>query len=113
MAKNTHQTLEPPDETAASADAIAQTLMDRGRAVADQLPDVVDSAREMVGAAQGQVDDLSDQGVLAAAAFSAGIAVGLLLAGAPRIILALALMPTALTVRSAMQRGIRPSGLVN
>lgn len=111
MAK-AHQTVDSPDDASATADGIAQTLVDRSRTVADQWPDVVDNARGMVGAAQDQVDDLSDQGVIAAAAFSAGITVGLLLAGAPRFILALALMPTALTVRSAAQRGIRPSGLV-
>ena len=88
-------------------------MADRGRGVADQWPEAVDSARGMIGAAQEQVDELSDQGVIAAAAFSAGVTVGLLFAGAPRFILALALMPTALTVRSALQRGIRPSGLVN
>lgn len=113
MAKNGRHTLESPEDAPASVDAVAQTLMDRGRAVADQWPEAVDSARGMIGAAQDQVDELSDQGVIAAVGFSAGVTVGLLLAGAPRFILALALLPTAITVRSAVQRGIRPAGLMN
>lgn len=113
MAKATQPAADPRDESKAPAETVAETLMDRGRAVADQWPDVVESGREVVAAAQVQVDELSDQGVMAAAAFSAGITVGLLLAGAPRLILALALVPTALTVRSAMQRGIRAFTLVS
>src|SRR5579864_800738 len=113
MAKNGHHTEVSPDTPASAAATLTQALADRSRAVADQWPEAVDSARGMIGAAQDQVDELSDQGVIAAAAFSAGVTVGLLFAGAPRFILALALMPTALTLRSAVQRGIRPSRLVN
>lgn len=94
-------------------DGGAASLMERGRAVAEQLPDAVDGARGMIEAAKGQVDELSDQGVIAAVAFSAGVTIGLFLAGAPRLILALALLPTAITLRSAMQRGVRPGRLVN
>jgi hypothetical protein len=114
MAKNGSRGTDQAEPGVEDAtDTAAASLMERGRAVADQLPDAVDGARGMIEAAQGQIDDLSDQGVIAAVAFSAGVTVGLFLAGAPRLILALALLPTAITVRSAVQRGVRPSRLVN
>ena len=66
----------------------------------------------MIEAASGQLDDLSDQGVVAALGLSAGVTIGLFLAGAPRLILALALIPAAIIIRAAMQRDVGPSRLV-
>ena len=91
----------------------APTLAERGRAVADQLPAMVEGAGGFIEAAAAQMDDLSDQGVIAAVALSAGVTIGLFLAGAPRAILALALLPLAITARAAMQRGVRVSRLIN
>jgi hypothetical protein len=52
-------------------------------------------------------------GVVAALGFALGLSSGLWLAGAPRVILALSAVPAALTLRSALTRGVRPAGLVN
>jgi hypothetical protein len=100
-----------PDGTDTAA--FAETLVDRGRAALDRVPGVADSAREALAVAQGQVNELSDMGVIAAAGFALGVSSGLLLAGAPRVILALSAIPVALTLRSAMARGVRPARLVN
>jgi NaMN:DMB phosphoribosyltransferase len=91
----------------------ADTLVARGRAVVDRVPAVADSAREALADAQDHVNQLSDMGVVAALGFALGVSSGLLLAGAPRVILALSAVPVALTLRSAMTRGVRPARLVN
>lgn len=93
-------------------DEATQSLLERARSVSDQIPGAVDGARGMIEAASGQLDDLSDQGVIAALGLSAGVTIGLFLAGAPRLILALALIPAAIIIRAAMQRGVGPSRLV-
>ena len=90
-------------------DAAAQALLDGGRTVAGQLPQAVEGARGVIQAGRDRADRLSDQGVVAAVAFSLGVTLGLALAGAPRVILALALVPAVITVQSASDRGLRPS----
>jgi outer membrane murein-binding lipoprotein Lpp len=96
-------------ESTQPLDAAAQALLDGGRTVVDQLPQAVDGARGAIQAAKDRADRLSDQGVVAAVAFSLGVTLGLALAGAPRAILALALVPAVITVQSASDRGLRPS----
>jgi hypothetical protein len=93
--------------------ALADTLVDRGRAVLDQFPAVADGARDVLAGAQDQVNGLSDMGIVAASGFALGVSSGLLLAGAPRAILILSMIPVALTVRSAFARGMRPARLLN
>jgi len=93
-------------------DRATRAVTDGGRAVASQVPSALDGARDALGSASAVVDDLSDQGLTAAMALSGGVVLGLFLAGAPRAILALALLPAAITVRSAIQRGVGPIGLV-
>jgi hypothetical protein len=113
MPKNGTSGTDQSDRIGEHVDEAAQSLMERGRAVANQLPEAVDGARGMIEAASSQMDGLSDQGVIAAVALSAGVAIGLFLGGAPRPILVLALLPTAITARSAMQRGVRASRLIS
>jgi hypothetical protein len=97
----------------ADVGALADTLVDRGRAVLDRVPAVADSAREVLAGAQDQVNGLSDMGIIAASGFALGVSSGLLLAGAPRAILILSMIPVALTLRSAFARGMRPARLLN
>jgi len=93
--------------------ALADTLVEGGRAVLDQFPAVADSARDVLAGAQDQVNGLSDMGIVAASGFALGVSSGLLLAGAPRAILILSMIPVALTLRSAFARGMRPARLIN
>jgi hypothetical protein len=114
MAKNrAHETEveDGPDE--ADVAGLADTLFERGRAVVERVPAVADGVREALADAQTQVNGLSDMGIIAAAGFALGVSTGLLVAGAPRVILALSAIPVALTLRSAMTRGVRPARLVN
>jgi hypothetical protein len=116
MAQKSHSEIEPDVLTDSpmreQLDHATRAVMDGGRAVASQLPGAIEGARGAVGSASAAIDDLSDQGVVAAMALSAGVTIGLFLAGAPRLILALACLPTAIAVRSAMQRGVGPVQLV-
>lgn len=114
MAKNRSDEIDGDDvPNGTDSSTVAETLVDRGRAVVDRVPAVADSAREALADAQGQINQLSDLGVVAALGFALGVSSGLLLAGAPRLILALSAVPVALTLRSAMTRGVRPARLVN
>jgi hypothetical protein len=118
MAKNeTHKTNadDVVDDVPDGADigALADTLVDRGRAVLDQFPAVADSARDVLAGAQDQVNGLSDMGIIAASGFALGVSSGLLLAGAPRVILILSMIPAGFTLWSAFARGVRPAVLIN
>ena len=89
------------------------TLVERGRAVLDRAPDVADSARDVLSGARDQVNGLSDMGIIAASGFALGVSSGLLLAGAPRVILILSMIPAGFTLWSAFARGVRPAVLIN
>lgn len=112
MAKNKTSEVRRVDRSGAHVEAAMQSLMERGQAVTNQLPEAVDGVSGVIEAATAQLDDLSDQGVVAAVALAAGVLIGLWLAGAPRPILALALLPIGITGRAALQRGVRPSRLI-
>ena len=105
MARNGHAPTEEPAALVDTVDDGIRTLIERGRAAADHLPEAVD-------AAQSQLDLLSDKGVIGAVGFSIGVTTGLFLAGAPRPILAVSMVPLAITVRAALTRGVRLSRLV-
>ena len=114
MAKNTLDEIAVDDVRNGTAIGdVADAFAAGSRAVADRVPGVADSAREALADAQDQVNQLSDMGVVAALGFALGVSSGLLLAGAPRVILALSAVPVALTLRSAMTRGVRPARLMN
>lgn len=100
-------------DAANTAAGAANTLVDRGRAVLDQVPNVAAGARDALADAQEQVNGLSDVGIVAASGFALGVSSGLLLAGAPRVFVALSASLVFLTFRSAMGRGVRPTTLVN
>ena len=118
MAKNETRKIDlddVDDDVADEADmgALADTLVDRGRSVLDQFPAVADSARDVLSGARDQVNGLSDMGIIAASGFALGVSSGLLLAGAPRVILILSMIPAGFTLWSAFARGVRPAVLIN
>ena len=80
-------------------------LVARGRSIGDRLPAAVDGVRGSIDAASGQLERLSDEGVRSAFGLSAGVTIGLFIAGAPRVILGIALIPVAIIGRATMQRG--------
>ena len=94
----------------------ARTLVQDGRNLADrlanQLPEAASGGRDVLTLTQRGVDHLSDGGIVAAMALSTGFAAGLIVAGAPRLVLAMAVVPMGLVARSLVSRGISPSGLL-
>jgi hypothetical protein len=84
-----------------------------GRAALDRAPEVAGGARDIMVSAQDQIDELSDMGIVAAAGFAVGLSFGLMMAGVPRIFVVASAVPAALTMRSALARGIKPSRLVH
>lgn len=103
------------DDAPGWADAadLADTLVERGRAVLDQVPNVAVGARGALADAQEQVNGMSDLSIVAASGFALGVSTGLLLAGAPRIVVGLSTVLVFVTFRSAMGRGVRPTRLVS
>src|SRR5450759_5262240 len=109
MAKNQTHKIDADDDVddvpdRADMGALADTLVDRGRAVLDQFPAVADSARGVLAGAQDQVNGLSDMVIVAASGFALGVSSGLLLAGAPRAILILSMIPVASRVQMPTAR---------
>ncbi len=92
---------------------VAEAIVARGRAVAERVPAVAGGARGALAEAQGQVNQLSDAGLIGAVGFTVGLTSGLFVAGAPRILLALSAVPVAITVRAAIARGVGPDRLMN
>src|SRR5664279_3380418 len=118
MAKNQTHKIDAEDivdhvPDRADMGALADTLVDRGRAVLGQFPAVADGARDVLAGAQDQVNGLSDMGIVAASGFALGVSSGLLLAGAPQVILILSMIPAGFTLWSAFARGMRPARLIN
>ncbi len=84
-----------------------QALVARGRSIGERLPGAVDGVCATMDAASDQLEQLSDASVRSVFGLSGGVTSGLFLAGAPRVILGIALIPVAVIGRAAMQRGAR------
>ncbi len=96
-----------PRETAA---AVASTVRDAAGTVAAQLPEAAATTRAAVDEAARRIETGSDEMLTAGATLSLGVAVGLLIAGASRLLVVLALVPAAamgLTLLDRSGRGIR------
>jgi hypothetical protein len=105
MAKaNTTETVKP-GQFSSRLRHTRQALVARGRSIGERLPGAVDGVRGSIDAASGQLEQLSDEGVRSALGISAGVTIGLFLAGAPRVILGVALIPVAIIGHATMQRG--------
>ena len=59
------------------------------------IPDVARTSRDLAEGAMRRIEAGSDQQISAGATMSLGLAIGMLLGGAPRILIALALLPVA------------------
>jgi hypothetical protein len=96
-----------PRETAAE---VASTVRDAAGTVAARLPEAAATTRAAVDEAARRIETGSDEMLTAGATLSLGVAVGLLIAGASRILVVLALIPAVamgLTLLDRNGRGIR------
>lgn len=92
----------------------ADSVRSAAELVAEQAPEVARATRDVAGEAARRLDEGSDEMLTAGATLSLGLAIGMLIGGAPRPLIAAALVPVAamgLTILDRQGRlGARPRG---
>ena len=78
-----------------SVRSAADTVRSAAELVADQAPEVARATRDVAGEAARRLDEGSDEILTAGATLSLGLAIGMLIGGAPRPFVAAALLPVA------------------
>jgi hypothetical protein len=81
------------DDLAATAKGIATDVADRAAAAASRLPDAANATGVQIGRANALIQRESDEVLAVGTSLSLGLAMGLLLGGASRILVILALIP--------------------
>ena len=87
-----HEGINAARDTIRSATVQVGDAVDSVRAT---LPEVARASRELASDALQRIEAGSDQQISASATMSLGLAIGMLLGGAPRLLIALALVPVA------------------
>jgi len=92
------------DELASSARDVASQVEDQSSRLIDRMPAAIEAARtSAVDAARG-VEAMPERTRLVLATLSLGVAAGLYLAGAPRVVTLLAVTPAAIVATGWMAR---------
>jgi hypothetical protein len=94
-------------DPAAVARGVADRTAGMAAAMRGRLPDAAASTREAVSSAQQQMGAMSDEMLTAGALLSLGVALGLLLANASRLFVAVALIPAAAMGTTLIDRRTR------
>jgi hypothetical protein len=81
------------DDLATTAKGIASDVADRAAAAAARLPDAANATGVQLGRANAVIQRESDEVLAVGTSLSLGLAMGLLLGGASRILVILALIP--------------------
>ena len=99
MANQTTRTETGPGTTAndiaTTTRDVANEVTERANAVAARLPEAADKTRAAAEEAARRIEAGSDEMLAVGASLSIGLAIGMLIGGAPRILVALALIPAA------------------
>jgi hypothetical protein len=82
-------------DVASTAKDVASTVADRASAAAAKLPDAANATGVQLGRANERIQSESDEVLTVGTSLSLGFALGLLLGGANRILVFLALVPAA------------------
>ena len=92
---------------------VATNVRGAAETVAARLPDAAAQTRAAVDEAARRIEAGSDEMLTAGTTLSLGLAVGLLVGGAPRLLVALALIPAAAMGMTLLDRssrnGVRPA----
>jgi hypothetical protein len=107
MTAQTESTGTPQGETARTAVMEARAALND---IGESLPDVARSSRALVGDAMRAIESGTDQGLTTGATLSLGLAFGLLIGGAPRLLVLGALIPAAAIGIQMMDRQRSTSG---
>ena len=95
--QSTHAAKRDAEETAhdvaATTRDVANEVADRASAVAARLPDAAATTRSAVEEAARRMEAGSDEALAVGTSLAVGLAIGLLLGGANRVLVALALIP--------------------
>ena len=91
----------------AVAGEVAANVRGAAETVAARLPDAAAQTRAAVDEAARRIETGSDEMLTAGTTFSLGLAVGMLVGGTPRILVALALIPAAAMGMTLLARGTR------
>jgi hypothetical protein len=83
---------------------VAGTVRTRAQDVAARLPEAAEATRGAIGQAAEQLERSSTDSLMTGAAFSLGMVTGLLLAGANRLLVAIALLPAAAMGATLLER---------
>ena len=101
------ETTSETDRVAALGSAVsdvATSVRDVASDVATRLPEVATTTRSMIGDANREMQAGSDEMLVVGSALTFGLAGGLLIGGANRLLVAIAMMPAAIMVLTVMGR---------
>jgi hypothetical protein len=105
---NAHVGISAARETIRAATVQVGEAVDTVRT---SLPEMAKASRDLASDALQRIEAGSDQQISAGATMSLGLAIGMLLGGAPRILIALALVPVAaIGIVMLGRRPARPMG---
>ena len=99
-----NRTTETSDGIAASAKSVADTVAGAAGEVSARLPEVAQTTREALAETNRMVQQGSDQTLKVLGAASVGLAAGLLLGGANRLLVVAAMLPAALIGATLVER---------
>ena len=103
----------PMDDVAAGMREVAGTMRDAASEVANQLPAVADTTRDVMAQAAHSMETSTSETLMAGTTLSLGLALGLLIGGANRILVALALLPAAAMGATLLDRQTRMGSVVS
>ncbi len=92
-----------------TAGQLAANVRGAAETVAARLPDAAAQTRAAVDQAARSIESGSDEMLTAGTTLSLGVAIGMLVGGAPRILVALALIPAAAMGLTILERNSRNS----
>lgn len=95
---------DPDQGVAQTARQVADTVAGAAGEVSARLPEVASTTRDAFTEANRMVRSGSDQTLVVAGSFSIGLAVGLLLGGANRLLVILSLIPAGLIGATLIER---------
>lgn len=97
----------PMDDVATGMREVAGTMRDAAGEVANQLPSVAATTRDVMEQAAHSMETSTSETLMAGTTLSLGLALGLLIGGASRILVALALLPAAAMGATLLDRQAR------
>ena len=102
---------DSPNETTTRGTSrdVAANVRGAAETVAARLPDAAAQARGAVDEAARRIETGSDEMLTAGTTLSLGLAIGMLVGGAPRVLVALALIPAAAMGLTILDRNSRTS----